>query len=217
MRNKQFLLVIALIVLNACKKAENIETAISTSNHFWEIKNKNAQPVVIDWEQYENDTIKIKTPLGWKIEKSQDAWVFFPYEKNNSKLYFSIMKYNVAEVNLNVEQYLKEGFKQISDQIDKFHYILKKLSFANGTNCYLLTIFTKENNRSYIGYSLIYQPENIIYDFAFKTIDDQKSNEVNYRKFLLIVQSFEFKNNKIIDGAQFVVNQEKEMKFEDLQ
>jgi hypothetical protein len=80
----------------------------------------------------------------------------------------------------------------------------------------LLTIFTKEKNRNYIAYSLIYQPENIIYDFAFKTLDDEKQNEVNYRKFLLIVQSFEDNNDMIIDGSKFIVNDEKELKFEDL-
>lgn len=215
MKNKLFFLSIALIVFNACKKAEIIE-APTTNNNFWEIKNKNTRPVKVNWEQYENDSIKLKTPSGWEIEKSKDAWMFFTYAAKNPKLYFSIMKYNVAEVNLNAEEYLIEGFKQLSDKIDTFHYILKKLSFANGTNGYLLTIFTKENNRNYITYDLVYQPENIIYEFSFKTLDIQKSNELNYRKFFLIVQSFEVNNDLIIDGSKFVVNGEEEIKFEDL-
>ncbi|MFM9989570.1 hypothetical protein [Flavobacterium sp.] len=216
MKNKYFFLFIALIALNACKKAENIEATMPTNNHFWEIKNKGGRPIIVNWEQYENDTIKIKTPIGWKIKKSKDSWIFFPYEKNNPKLYFSIMKYNVAEVNLNAEKYLIEGFKQISDKIDKFHYLLKKLSFANGTNCYLLTIFTKEKNRNYITYDLVYQPENIIYEFTFKTLDDEKNNEVNYRKFLLITQSLEVNNDMIMDGNKFIISEEKEIKIEDL-
>ena len=216
MKNKLFFLFIALIVFNACKKAENIETNTSSNNHFWEIKSQDARPVIVDWEQYENDTIKIKTPIGWRIKKSTDSWIFFPYDKKNPKLYFAITKYNVAEVNLNAKSYLIEGFKQISDKIDEFHYILKKLSFANGTECYLLTIFTKEKNRNYITYSLIYQPENFIYDFAFKTLNNQKDNEVNYRKFLLIAQSFEDDKNMIIDGSKFIINEEKVLKFEDL-
>ena len=215
MKNKHFLLLIILIVLSACKKTENTEES-ATNKHFWEIKNKSTYPVIVKWEQYQNDTIKIKIPIGWRIKKSNESWMFFPYEKNNPKLYFATNKYDVAIVNLNAEKYLIEGFKQISNKIDEFHYVLKKLSFANGTDCYLLTIFTKEKNRNYLTYSLIYQPQNIIYDFAFKTIDDQKQNEVNYRKFLLIVQSFEFNNDKIIDGSKFIVNDEKELKFEDL-
>ena len=216
MKSKHFLLLLVFIVFNSCKKNENIETKMSTKNNLWEIRNKDAQPVIVEWEQYQNDTVKIKTPIGWRFKKSKDAWIFFSFDKNHPKLYFAISKYNVAEVKLNSESYLIEGFKQISNKIDKFRYILKKLSFANGTDCYLLTIFTKEKNLNYITYSLIYQPENIIYDFAFKTLDDEKQNEVNYRKFLLIVQSFEDNNDMIIDGSKFIVNDEKELKFEDL-
>lgn len=215
MKSKYLFFLITLITLNACKKAENIEDMTPT-NHSWEISDKNGKSVFVDWVQYQNDSLKIKTPPSWRIQKSKDSWVFFPYEKNNPKLYFSIMKYNVAEVNLNAEEYLLEGFNQISEKIDKFHYVLKELNFANGSKCYLLTIFTKEKQRKYITYSLIYQPDNIIYDFAFKTIDDEKYNEINYRKFLLIVQSFEDHSNIIIDGSSFIVKEENKIKFEDL-
>ena len=82
MKSKHFLLIITLIVLNACKKTESTEKS-TTNKHFWEIKNKSTYPVIVKWEQYQNDTIKIKIPIGWRIKKSNESWMFFPYEKNN--------------------------------------------------------------------------------------------------------------------------------------
>jgi hypothetical protein len=99
MKNRHFLLLLVFIVFNSCKKDENIETKMSTKNNLWEIKNKDAQSVIVEWEQYQNDSVKIKTPIGWRVKKSKDTGIFFPYDKNHPKLYFAISKYNVAEVN----------------------------------------------------------------------------------------------------------------------
>ncbi len=216
MKNKGFFLFIILIFFNSCKKTESDETTLSTKDHSWEIQKKGLKPIIIKWNQYQNDTIKIKTPIDWRVMNSKEAWLLFSYAKENPKLYFSIMKYNIDEINLNSDKYMVEIFNQISAKTDNFRYILKKLNFSNGTHCYMLTIFTKEKNQDYITYDLIYQPKKIIYDFAFKTLNNEKNNEINYRKFLLIVESFEFKNEKIIDDSKFIINQEKRMKFEDL-
>lgn len=217
MKSKYLLILfIILATLNACKKDNSTDITADIEENPWKIKKENNQIVNIKWKQFENDSVKLKIPNDWQIEPSKDSWMYFPNDKNNPKLYFSIMKYNVAEVKLDAKKYLTEGFKQISDKINEFHYILKRLSFANGKDCYILTIQTEENDGKYISYSLIYQPENIIYDFAFKTLDDPKSNEINYRKFLLIAQSLEDNNDMIIDGSKFIVKDEKELKFEDL-
>lgn len=207
---------IFLVIFNGCKKNENSETIKKVGEKFWKIKKENNQIVKIKWKQFENDSARLKIPNDWKVKSSEDAWLYFPTASDNAKLYYSVIKYDVAKINMNSRDYMIEAFKQVSDKIDNFHYILKELSFKNGTHCYILTIFTKEKGVNYITYDLVYQPENLLFDFTFKTIDDKEFNEINYRKFLFILQSFEFNNDKIIDGSKFIIDEEKEIKFEEL-
>ena len=207
---------IFLMVFSGCKKNENSETTENVAKNFWKIEKENSQIVKIKWKQFENDSVRLKIPYGWKVKFSKDAWLYFPSASDNNKLYYSVIKYDVAKINMNSRDYIIEAFKQVSDKIDNFHYILKEVSFKNNTHCYILTIFSEEKGVNYVTYDLVYQPENLLYDFTFKTIDDKDFNEINYRQFLLILQSFEYNNENIIDGSKFIIDKERELKFEEL-
>jgi uncharacterized ubiquitin-like protein YukD len=172
--------------------------------------------ITADWKDYKDEEIHLKIPKNWQIRKFDDVWKYFPYNDKNSKLYFSIQKYETSTIGLNDKEYLKEGFRQISEKIDKFHYVLKKLSFNNNKRCYILTIFTNEKGIDYVTYCLIYQPDDIIYDFAYKTVRDEEQDELNYRKFLLIVQGSVINGNKIIDGSTLIVDNEEKITFEEI-
>ncbi|WP_026705240.1 hypothetical protein [Flavobacterium soli] len=216
---KQFTILkplILLIIFIGCQRNNDVKNPKSTKENIWEIKSNGENITQIKWKEYENDSLTLKVPIEWNETPQKDSWVYFPQDKNNTKLYFGIMKYNTSVINMNLEEYLKEGFHQVSSKINGFRYILKKLDFNNSTHCYILTIFTKEKGEKYITYSLVYQSKNQIYDFAYKTFDDEKISEINYRKFLLIVFSFEFNRKKIFESPNLFINREKELKFEDL-
>lgn len=198
---KQFTLLFQfsiLIIFVGCQKNNEIKNPKNGKENIWEIKSIGKSITRIKWKEYKNDSLKLKVPIEWNEKKQKDSWVYFPLDKNNTKLYFAIMKYYASEINMNLEEYLKEGFNQVSNKIDEFRYVLKKLDLNNSTHCYILTIFTKEKGKRYITYSLVYQSKNQINDFAYKTFDDEKTNEINYRKFLLIVFSFEFNKKKYL-------------------
>ena len=216
---KQFTILkplILLIIFVSCQRNGDVKNPKNTKENIWEIKNNSGSITQIKWKEYKSDSITLKVPIEWNEKKQKDSWLYFPQDKNNTKLYFGITKYDASVINMNLEEYLKEGFNQVSNKIDEFRYILKKLDFNNSTHCYILTIFTKEKGQKYITYSLVYQSKNQIYDFAYKTFDDVKTNEINYRKFLLIVFSFEFNRKKIFESPNLLINGEKELKFEDL-
>lgn len=206
-----FLFVIFLLV--ACRNSNSNGININTSNQ-WEIKTIDNKISIINFKIFKDDSIELKTPTEWKIQEQKDTWKYFPYDANNTKLYFAIQKYDSEQIEMNSKEYLIEGFKQVSDKINEFHYVLKRLNFKDGQVCYICTIFTKEKDIDYITYSLISQSGNLIYDFTLKTKESNKTNEVDYRKFLLIVQSFAFDHNKPI-GNRIIVKEEK-ITFEDL-
>ena len=195
--NKLIMLFLTVVITISCHESES-------------------DKITADWKDYKDEEIHLKIPKNWQIRKFDDVWKYFPYNDKNSKLYFSIQKYETSTIGLNDKEYLKEGFRQISEKIDKFHYVLKKLSFNNNKRCYILTIFTNEKGIDYVTYCLIYQPDDIIYDFAYKTVRDEEQDELNYRKFLLIVQGSVINGNKIIDGSTLIVDNEEKITFEEI-
>ncbi len=198
---------LAIFILVACQKRH-------TNKFQWLIETSDNKTSIIDLKKFKDDSVEVKIPKNWNIKISSDIWKYFPYDENNPKLYFAIQKYNSNEIGMNSKEYVMEGFKQVSDKIDKFHYTIKRLSLKNGKVCYLSTIFTNEKGINYITYSLVCESDSLIYDFAFKVIENEKDNIVDYRKFLLIAQSFEFNNIAPI-GNETIIKEE-EIKFEDI-
>jgi hypothetical protein len=211
--NKLSLSFIILFLNISCKKGIINETL---QKEEWKIKTVDNRIISIELQNFEDDSIKLLIPKYWKIERNTNSWKYFPYNNKNPKLYFAISKYDSSKIEMEMQEYLREGIKQVSEKIDTFRYILKKLTFKNRKSGYILTLFTSEKGIDYVTYSLIYKDEKIIFDFAFKTLNDGKVNEVNYRKFLLITQNFEFNNKRILDGEKLVIEKEKEIKLENL-
>lgn len=206
-----FLFVIFLLV--ACRNSNSNGININTSNQ-WQIKTVDNKISIINFKTFKDDSIELKTPTEWKMQEQKDSWKYFSYDANNPKLYFAIQKYDSEQIEMNSKEYLIEGFKQVSDKINEFHYVLKRLKFKDEQVCYICTIFTKEKDVDYITNTLICQSGNLIFDFSLKTKESNKTNEVDYRKFLLIVQSFACDHNKPI-GNRIIVKEEK-ITFEDL-
>lgn len=207
----KYCLLVVFLIFIGCKNENH-----SVKNQELKVNNLKKKLSYEKFYTLENDSLQLTIPFNWKFEKSNDVWLYLSCSETNKKLYFSVSKYKKTEVGMDLKEYVIEGFKQISSKIDKFKYVLKKLDFEDGGFCFILTTFTSEIDNQYVTYSLIYESNNTIYDFAFKTLNVKEINELNYREFLLIIQSFQFNNEQIINDANFLVTKESKLKYEDL-
>ncbi len=166
------------------------------------------------WQTYTDDSINVNIPPNWKPTKIADAIFYVPLRVKEQDLYYVVLNYDIAKISF--KDYLKEIFKQLSDKNAKFDYSLKKYNFKNASSCYYLEIYTNENNVKYKAYSIIYEFENKIYDFSYKTLDVKNRNIKNYRIFYNVLFSFELNHTNIIDADKFIIDNEEVVKYEDL-
>ena len=204
---KIFICLAILCVLVSCKK-EKREKMNDSLNI---VSNKE---LLKGWKVFANDSVKINIPNNWKTQKVNNVLLYVPLDKNKANLYFAILKTDTTVVN--VKNYLKEVFKQMSEKDNKFSYLLTKVTFENGTNCYKLDIYINVKGIKYKVYCLLYQKNNLIYDFSYKCLNNEETNIDNYRIFYNALFSFKYKDSIIIDSENFIVKNEEVMKYEDL-
>ena len=166
------------------------------------------------WKTFDNDSIKVNIPSNWKSKKVKDVLLYFPLNEDNANLYFVALKTDISITD--VKNYLKEIFNQMSIKDKKFNYTFTKFNLKNDTSFYTIDFYSKEKGINYKSYCLIYEIGNQIYDFSYKTLDDKKMNNKNYQTFYTVVFSFEYKYDNIIDGENFIINDTKTLKYEDL-
>ena len=166
------------------------------------------------WKTYSNDSIKVNIPSLWKPKIINDALLYIPLDEEKMDSYYVVLNYNVLKISC--IDYIKETFKQVSNKASKFDYSLKKITFQNTNQCYILELYTNENKVNYKIYSIVYEVGNQIYDFSYKTLDDKKKYSKNKQTFYSVLFSFEFKYDNIIDSEKFIVQKEEILKYEDL-
>lgn len=167
-----------------------------------------------DWKVFTNDSIKANIPSIWLPQREEGVLLYVPLKKNKANLYFAILKTDTSIVD--IKNYLKEVFRQMSLKDKKFTYQITKIDFENGTNCYSGVFYSKENGVNCKAYCLIYQKKNMIYDFSYKCLNDVETNIDNYRLFFNVLFSFTYKDDIIIDSENFKVKNDEEIKYEDL-
>lgn len=166
------------------------------------------------WKTYSYNDIIVNIPSDWKLTEIKNALLYASLNKKGNDCYYVVLNYNTSQIKSN--DYIKEIFKEVSKKDLKFNYNLKEISFKNTNKCYYLELFVNENNVKYKIYSLVYEVGNQIYDFSYKTLDDKKTNAKNYQTFFTLLFSFEYKYDNIIDAEEFIIDNSKVLKYEDL-
>jgi hypothetical protein len=165
------------------------------------------------WKEYNSDKIKINLPNYWNPISIDKALLYVPIS-DKFDIYFVVLRYTTKQIKSN--DYIKKIFDEVSKKDLKFNYNLKKIYFKNTNTCYYLEFFTKEGNIEYKIYSVIYEFDNQIYDFSFKTLNDEKMNIKNYQTFFSVIFSFEYRYDNIIDAEKFIIDKEEVLKYENL-
>ena len=98
----------------------------------------------------------------------------------------------------------------------KFTYLITKIGLENNTFVYTIDFYSKEKTIEYKAYCLLYQKNNMIYDFSYKCLNNEETNIENYRLFYNALLSFKYNKNIIIDSKNFIVKSEEIIKYEDL-
>ena len=166
------------------------------------------------WKQYSDKKIRAVIPSNWTPKVKKDMLFLVPIDKKLN-LYYVATELDIEKV-ISTKNYLQEIFKQISADTPTFNYSMSKISFTNGEACYLLEFDTIENGHSYKFFNVIYPIGEKIYDFGFKTINDSKAYSKNKKLFYDVLVTLEQNNKKIIASEDFIVQNAKEMKYEDL-
>lgn len=208
MKNKLFYLILFFMLVN-CKDDKSQDKS-NRSNEKIVSKDK----LLTGWKTYSNDSIKVNIPSLWKPKIINDALLYIPLDEEKMDSYYVVLNYNVLKISC--IDYIKETFKQVSNKASKFDYSLKKITFQNTNQCYILELYTNENKVNYKIYSIVYEVGNQIYDFSYKTLDDKKKYAKNKQTFYSVLFSFEFKYDNIIDSEKFIVQKEEILKYEDL-
>ena len=140
--------------------------------------------------------------------------MFIPIDRK-LHLYYAASEIDIERV-ISTKNYLKEIFKQFAADTPNFSYSMSKISFTNDKSCYLLEFNTIENERSYKTFNVIYSKDKKLYDFAFKTINDIKAYHKNKRLFYDVLVTLKKDNKGIIESEDLIVENAKEIKYEDL-
>ena len=199
-----YVLLVSILICCRDNKSESVKSKYNIVSD---------QELLGGWKTFVDDSIKVNLPLNWKPKSVDDLLLYVPLDKNNNS-YFVILKND--NLKIRYKNYLKEIFRQVSQKDKEFNYLIRKVYFEGNKNCYTLELFTDERGEKYITYCFIYQKGNNIYDFSYKTINNEDSNIENYRIFYNVIFSFKFKNNLIIDSEDFIVKDEEILKYEDL-
>ncbi|WP_348811582.1 hypothetical protein [Flavobacterium maritimum] len=166
------------------------------------------------WKQYSDKKIRALIPSNWTPKVREDILFLVPIDKKLN-LYYVASEYDIERV-ISTKNYLQEIFKQISVDTPTFNYSMSKINFTNGKVCYLLEFDRTENGHNYKFFNVIYPIEKKIYDFGFNTINDPKSYAENKRLFYDVLVTLEQNDKKIIASEDFIVQNAKEIKYEDL-
>jgi hypothetical protein len=190
------------------------EKGLKVGNWIYEDNQKNE--ITIDWKTYNSAQVKTSLPSNWNPVKEKDLLLYVPYSKNNPALYYAVLKYDLSELKISLKDYVKETFRQISIKDKKFKYFIRRAKIDNKNTCYLLEIYTNENGIKYKTHILVYQKENLIYDFGYKILDKTSTNYKNHLIFFEILTTFRDGNNLVINTNANISTQSKLMKLEDL-
>ncbi len=207
---KTFLLSTFLVVFLGCKKNESSEA----NSNLPRLKDFERKKIADGWKLYFDEKVKVFLPSDWIPKKKDDMLLLVPIDKRLN-LYYAVMEYDVSKV-ISTKGYLKEIFKQISKDTKDFHYSLRKISFTNNEVCYILEFYTTENKHRYKTYNVIYPKLNKIYDFGFRTINDDYTNPTNQETFYSVLVTLEHNNQNVIDSEKFIVENAEEITYEDL-
>jgi hypothetical protein len=203
---KKLYWIILIIAFLGCKKDEN-----SLSPKHEEKIVDNSQ-LLKGWKSFAQDSLKVNIPNTWNPKKIKDALFYVPLRSDD--LYYVILKYNTQRIK--TKDYVKGSFDEVAKKDPKFNYILKKIDLQNTNECYIIEFFSIEKQIKYKIYSLIYQQGNQLFDFSYKTFDNQNDNAKNYQTFYTVALSFEYNYDNIFDGIKLMVENEKELHYEDL-
>ena len=166
------------------------------------------------WKTYVNDSIKVNIPVNWRPLQKDNLLFYVPLDQGKADLYYVVLKTDTAIVSL--DNYLREIIIQMSEKDKNFSYQITKINFKNGISLHRVDLYSNEKNIKYKAYCLIYQKDNIIYDFSFKCINDEKSNIDNYKIFSNVLCSFRYKNDLIIDSESYIIKNEEIIKYDNL-
>lgn len=207
MKNILSYLILLFLVVSCNDKKPKLNTVVNN-------KVVSNSVLLKGWKTYSYNDVRVNIPSNWKPNEIKDALLYTSLNKDGNDFYYVVLNYNTSQIkSIN---YLKEIFKEVSKKDLKFNYNLKKIAFKNTNKCYYLELFTNEDNVKYKIYSLIYEVGNQIYDFSYKTLDDNKMNAQNYQTFFTVLFSFEYKYDNIIDAEKFIIDDAKILKYEDL-
>jgi hypothetical protein len=215
MKKKIFLL-LAFSTFLSCKN-DNPSHVQEQCIGEWEYKSHDTHKLnKIKWKCYLSDSVKVHIPHHWTPHSMNGSLLYVSLNKSDPKIFYSIIQYDAVAIGMNSESYIKEGFKQISDELDKFNYIIRRVDFGNKDYCYIVTYFTKENNKMYVTYNLIYNRKNKIYDFGYKVLYNADTNEFNYNTFLFVNLSFKFNGEEVFNKKDKFYQASNSLKIEDL-
>lgn len=166
------------------------------------------------WKTFEDEKIKVNIPESWHPKTVDDLLLYVPVSKDNSNLYYAILRHDATK--MGYKDYIKEVFRQVSTKDSTFTYYIREVKFENDNKCYALQFFTNEDGIKYKTYSLIYESGNQLYDFSYKTINDELTNSESYNTFYTVLFSFEVDYDNVIDGESFLVRNDTLIKYSDL-
>ncbi|MGH2666532.1 hypothetical protein [Flavobacterium sp.] len=205
MRN--FLFYFVFFTILGCKN-DNTKPSLNNKNR---VVGKNE--LLKGWRTYSNDSIAVNLPSDWKPQHMKNAPLFVPIDYKLN-LFYAILSYDASKISC--KKYIKEGLKEFSKKNKNSKYVLKKLNLKSTRDCYILELYSSENNIHNKLYSLIYDNGSRIYDFTYKTIDHKKMNDKNYQTFYSVLFSFEIKYDNVFDGSKIIILNEKNMSYKDL-
>ncbi len=202
---KQFYLSIILLTLFSCKR-ENPN--FTTDESFRKIQ------IDKGWKSYRNEKVNALLPSNWKPKVENDLILLVPIDKKQN-LFYAVLEHNIAEVG-SLKSYVKEVFKQVSENHNDLRYTINRVVFTNNIICYLLTLYFTENGHLYKLYNALYESQGKIYDFTFRTINNSATDKTNYETFIGVMFTLKYNNINVIKGESDILKKAENIKYEDL-
>ncbi len=156
------------------------------------------------WETYNTGSLKINYPKNWSL-RNIDNYLFYMTGIENTEDFFLLNKYNKAEFNINLDDYLKEAIIELNKKEEKvINYICIKLKSSSNRSAYYFRFDTKLNEEKSSYYAFYTEDDFFIYDCTLKINGQAKI--INKEIFSAMIYSLAIDGNKLFYNNDSIIS-----------
>lgn len=201
---KKFIILIIFLAVFACQtdKGSRLETlagkTFKVEEHFVS-KGETLDPENWNCIKIQEDILCL--PNDW-LQVETNTFQYFGYLiRNDSNSFFVSIKYPIANIQLTLNDYLKEVYKQLkNDTLELFvDYKLNRLQYESH-EVYYAEYSTNIKNRNYETMSMYCSKEGYIYDFSLKC--EKGLKDEYYRKFQNVLLNYWHDGERLFEAEK---------------